>query len=175
MSRVLKYSAVALMLFAGVLMAGKDITAEAEVKEKDVQIKIITCEDGELTDLSELEALGEDATTIKVFKTIEGDQAICKIFVVGDADEEALKELGDIEVLGDGVVITKVIDGEDGFHGIIIHDGETQEFEDKESFEKYIEEHPELDMDMDINVDDCIKIKMKADQMEAEIDTDDAE
>lgn len=154
MPRVLKTTVLGVMLAAGLAYACK----KKDVKEcgKQVQMYIIGVPElaelpelTELPELAELVELKDGKTCIKIVKKVEdGDETTCNIYIIKDGELKGLDleslTCAEVDVTKDGVCITKVIDDKDGFHGVIIHEGEKHEFEDKESFDKYLEEHPEL-------------------------------
>lgn len=141
MPRVITYVAIGLILSAGVLLAADEIKAENEV-----QVNIVGCADGEGCD--------KDLTCIKITaeKTTSGDEAKCKIVIVKDGEALNCDNLKKIKLDRDGLnCITIKTDGEDGaFKAIIIENGETKEFDDLESFEAYLTEHPEVECCQDL-------------------------
>lgn len=181
MSVVTKYAALVLMLAAGILIAATDATAE-ETKtsiemsiiecegeadgEKCVKLcivkktnsetesKTMIIRDGEVIeseDLKELTELCEGAKLIKI-KTIntEGETESKTMIITGDG-LLGIKKLKLAES-GTNICIVCTI-GDDGeFKAVIVHDGEVQKFEDRESFDEYLENHPELK----IEVEDCL-------------------
>jgi hypothetical protein len=184
---VIKYTALVLMLAAGILVAATDPAAE-ETKTS-IETSIIECEgeadgekclklcivkktdgetesktiiirDGEVIeseDLEELTELCEGAKIIKI-KAIntEGETECKTIIIVGDGkiDCDGLLGLKTIKLGESGTKICIVCTiGDDGeFKAVIVHDSEVQKFEDRESFEEYLESHPELK----IEVEDCL-------------------
>lgn len=124
----------------------------------ETESKVMTIRNGEITEcegLEELADLCEGTTVVKV--TVSRSEDDGKMIIMssdGEIDCDKLFELKKLEDLESGmkICIMNATDEDGQFKAMILHDGEMQEFDDRESFDEYLKTHPELD----IKIENCL-------------------